>query len=440
MPKRAKPKAKDPASGRFVKQRTDDGSEAEALFNSEYDERERSQENEERMMMEREDENVARSPRWRICINGASYNLQDSDIYDDNDDEQQQPAFDPNEAGPSQPVLRRIINLARLQGEQKEQLDARHRQEAAELARVTAELAETHRRLSASRKAFPPSRSEEDDHNPDAEAFVDAEMTDAEMSHAYEQHVPIPAVDPPMLIRSSESMGAAAPVADRPELVRSSSAGASQRHRVANRGQTFRLENLVLVRIPEPHAWRNRDTDRNGPLYKLEVRLQHSTRYDGSPGDTHYIYKTVWRWDGSDDLVDEGIRTFVFPLERAHYDNDLSWPEVYIDISTAQHVGFVEHGATNPHLRKVPSPFFWRNRDGSFVWPVSDVPAMQVKVDAGNGASAWQSYYRYRHHLWDPFGVLPTIPVVGRVTDISIMTVPWTGKNRHVRLPRVNTC
>ena len=235
-------------------------------------------------------------------------------------------------------------------------------------------------------------------------------------------------------------MVAAAPAADRPELVRSSSAGASRRHRVANRGQTFRLENLVLLRIPEPHAWRNRDTDRNGPLYKLEVRLQHSTRYDGSPGDTHYIYKTVWRWDGSDDLVDEGIRTFVFPLERAHYDNDLSWPEVYIDLSTAQHVGFVEHGATNPHLRKVPSPFFWRNRDGSFVWPVNDVPAMQVKVDAGNGDSSWQSYYRYRHHFWDPFGMLPAIPAVGRVTDVSIMTVPWTGKNRHIRHPGVNTC
>ena len=111
---------------------------------------------------------------------------------------------------------------------------------------------------------------------------------------------------------------------------------------------------------------------------------------------------------------------------------------MYVDISTAQHVGFVEPGTTNTHLRRVPSPYFWRNRDGSFVWPVSDVPSMQVSVDAGNGASAWQSYYRYRHHFWDPFGVLPTIPVVGRVTDITIMTVPWTGANRHARLPRVN--
>ena len=266
----------DPATGRFVRQRADDSpreqqpaQEADtqalqALFNSEYDDwQERSQENEERMRMEREDEDAARPSRMRICINGASSNLRDSDIYD-NDDQRQQPAFDPNEAGPSQPVSRRIVNLARLQGKEMEQMDARHREEAARPAKLTAELAETHRGLSASLEACPPSsRSEEDDHNPDAEAFVDAEMTDAEMNHAYEQHVPIPSVDQTRLIRSSvhfQSMVAAAPVADRPELVRSSSAGASRPHRVANRGQTFQLENLVLLRIPEPHGWRNRDS------------------------------------------------------------------------------------------------------------------------------------------------------------------------------------
>ena len=134
-----------------------------------------------------------------------------------------------------------------------------------------------------------------------------------------------------------------------------------------------------MLRIPEPHDWRNRGTDHNGMICKLQVRLQHKARLDESPGDIHYIYKTVqtvWRWDGNDDLVDDGIRTFVFPLEVAHYDNDLSWPELYVDISTAQHVGFVEPGTTNTHLRRVPSPYFWRNRDGSFVWRTNDVPSM----------------------------------------------------------------
>jgi len=42
----------------------------------------------------------------------------------DNDDEQEEPAFDPDEAGPSQPVQRRMINPARLQGREMEQMDA----------------------------------------------------------------------------------------------------------------------------------------------------------------------------------------------------------------------------------------------------------------------------------------------------------------------------
>ena len=135
----------------------------------------------------------------------------------------------------------------------------------------------------------------------------------------------------------------------------------------------------------------------------------------------------------------DGIRTFTFPLEAAHYDNALTWPEVYADISTAQHVGLIEPGTLNGHLRRVPSPYFWRNRDGSFVWRSSDVPSMQVCVGvSGNDDEVWQPYWRYRHRYWDQFGVLHTVPVIGRVTDMSMLTVPWTNQNQSARLPRVN--
>ena len=135
MSKRTKARKHDPATGRFVRRRTDDSSgeqqpahaqEADTLaqFNSEYGEwDEERMRDAERMRMEQEDEDAARPSKTRICINGASPNLRET--YD-NDDEREEPAFDPDEAGPSQPVQRRMLNLARLQGRRMEQMDARH--------------------------------------------------------------------------------------------------------------------------------------------------------------------------------------------------------------------------------------------------------------------------------------------------------------------------
>ena len=235
MPKRTKAKEHDPATGRFVKRRTDDSSRQQQSAQ----EAEEAEEADRRAQYEAI--NAEYNAEWqeRNQENNERMAVLDSEIYDNDDDsdeqrqhvvdrdEQRQPVVDPDEAGPSQPAHRRMINLARLQGRNMEQMDARHQLEVDRLAQLTAELAETQERPRASLEACPPSsrrESEEDDHNPDAEAFVDAEMTDAEMNHAYEQHVPIPSVDQPRLIRSSvhfQSMRAAAPVADRPELVRS---------------------------------------------------------------------------------------------------------------------------------------------------------------------------------------------------------------------------
>ena len=67
MPKRPK----DPATGRFLRRRTDDSyDDSYDAINARW--QERNQENEERMRMEREDEDAARPPRMRICINGPS--------------------------------------------------------------------------------------------------------------------------------------------------------------------------------------------------------------------------------------------------------------------------------------------------------------------------------------------------------------------------------
>ena len=225
MPKRTKARKRDPATGRFVRRRTDDSSgeqqpapaqEADELaqFNEEYDEweermrLERAQrDTAERMRMER---NVARPSKTRICINGVSLNLRETFEACDNDDEQEEPVPDPDEAGPSQPIHVRMMNLGRLQGRRMEQMAARHRQEAgqanSEIDKLRASMAETQRMRDALNSVFPPSserRSEEDELNladaeafeedelnlADAEAFEDAQMTGEEMSHAYDQHV-----------------------------------------------------------------------------------------------------------------------------------------------------------------------------------------------------------------------------------------------------------
>ena len=162
-----------------------------------------------------------------------------------------------------------MANMAMAHGREQEQLDAQYRQEEARLNSerdiLRASIAEANRKrdvlLGGALPEVPDRLSDEDD-----QGIADAE--------AFEEHVQA------SLTRSS-SAGASS--AARNDLIQLASAGACSIHRVLlthgwqrgdesfnrmsqfeNMGQAFRVSNLLILKVPEPHGWRNKETDRNG--------------------------------------------------------------------------------------------------------------------------------------------------------------------------------
>ena len=246
-----------------------------------------------------------------------------------------------------------------------------------------------------------------------------------------------------------------------PALVRTDTAGPSQPavHAVlAGSGAAFnrhrqyfslgiqpQINNLILIKLIQPHAFRNLQGLRVGMLEVLEARLKdrdhpQPPHGDGASGDSQMIYKTEWRYDGEVDCdCKNGSVSAVYKLDAMKNPVNSTWPDIYVDLATAQSKAFERAPATadSPgcYLRTIPGPAHWRNNDGTYIWRAqglrTNCPTLEIRRNEGQ----WHEYHWYTNRYWDPFGRLSTPAVGGRVTDMELLTVPWSGQNTHYRNP-----
>ena len=181
-------------------------------------------------------------------------------------------------------------------------------------------------------------------------------------------------------------------------------------------------------------------------LEVLEARLKdrdhpQPPHGDGASGDSQMIYKTEWRYDGEVDCdCKNGSVSAVYKLDAMKNPVTSTWPDIYVDLATAQSKAFERAPATadSPgcYLRTIPGPAHWRNSDGTYIWRAqglrTNCPTLEIRRNEG----VWHEYHWYTNRNWDPFGRLSTPAVGGRVTDMELLVVPWSGViNTHYRNP-----
>ena len=206
-----------------------------------------------------------------------------------------------------------------------------------------------------------------------------------------------------------------------------------------------KIANLILIKLPQPHAYRNQCGLRIGMLESLEGRLKYRDHPQPPDGDgalsyTQMIYRTEWRYDGEcDHDCSNGSVRSVYKLDCMKNPENSNWPDVYVDLATAQSKAFEKNPAdtSSPgiYLRAIPGPTHWRNNDGSYIWRCqgfrSNAPSLEIK----RNNDSWHEYHYFSNRYWDPFGRLKTPAVGGRVTDMDLLVVPWGPHNIQYRNP-----
>ena len=246
-----------------------------------------------------------------------------------------------------------------------------------------------------------------------------------------------------------------------PALVRTDTAGPSKpavHALLAGSGATFnrhrqyhsigiqpQITNLILIKLIQPHAFRNLQGLRIGMLEMLEARLKdrdhpQPPHGDGAFGDIQMIYKTEWRYDGEVDCdCKNGSVSAVYKLDAMKNPVTSTWPDIYVDLATAQSKAFERVAASvDPpgcYLRTIPGPAHWRNSDGSYIWRAQGLRTNCPTLEIRRNEEQWHEYHWYTNRHWDPFGRLSTPAVLGRVTDMELLVVPWSGQNTHYRNP-----
>ena len=133
----------------------------------------------------------------------------------------------------------------------------------------------------------------------------------------------------PVLIRTSEAVGSS-PARVKFEASDLLCLPRSTQFRTDNAGPGIQLsQGLVLIRLIQPHCWRDRMGCVRGHMRKLRAHLRTHNHQR-----THQIYETEWHWTDEQDINPLGgftTRRFQIAGQRG----PRTWPDIYIALETA---------------------------------------------------------------------------------------------------------